>query len=509
MAVEAIFQHPYNPWPLAALEQIRAFGKQNNVNFSLFHHVAVGEVGQAEFASRGLKGMLGGLITGGNELWKGTVAGIQEAMGKTPSYRPPIVSWPKEMVDPFAGRLYFNTMEHEHAITESLRQAPPRDAPLYARLLSPPLRAIGNVSYVFNRGLFDFYQQGLMLKAANKIYADWLDKNPGATPKQINDFLDVNADHVNRAFGAQNLEELMLSPNTRRFLSLLLFAPVWTLSNVRVVTAGYDTITGKRLTNRYLASAAASWFLTTQLANYALTGALGMKDKYGVQRAHWTWDNAGAPLKVGDNYVPGLTENFFNIGFGRNANGTERYFRFGKPYREFPNWATDPAGTFQAKMSRLVGLIAVPITGAEPGGYRVWDQQSSPEQKRWRTIAETLDFATPFSAQFVTQKVERAIKPTLFPEPSVTSQFAGVPTRQGLSFNQAVDRYREAKDAGREDIAQQVLQAAQWNNLSPIQIVQRYRRPIRTGIRAMMGPRVTYDVYGNVQTTPPPEPPEQ
>ena len=502
MAVEAVFQKPFQSPTLAAVEQVRAFGKQNNVNFSLFHHMAIGEVAQAELATRPTA-LISGLFSGGKELWKGMVAGYQEAHGKTPSYAPPIVSWPRELVDRHAGRLYFQTAEHEWQITEALRKAPPRDAGVLTRVLNPPFRELGNVSYMMNRSLFDFFQQGLMIKSADKLYMDWLGKNPNATPEQISNFLDVADDHVNRGFGAQNLESLMLSPNTRRFMNMLMFAPVWTIGNIRTVTAGYDTITGKSITNKYLASAFATWFTTTQLANYALTGWFNMKDKNGKAGAHFTWDNGGAPLKLGATEVPNLTENFFNIGFGHNANGTERYFRFGKPYRELPNWFNDPLGTAQAKTGRLLGLAAVAFTGSEPGGYKVWDRNASPEQKAWVMLGQGLDFATPFAAHGLLQAGEHYVKPRIFPQPMVTTQFLGVPTRQGINISQAVDRYRQAKEEGREDIAAKVLDAARQNNIAPRQIVMDYLRGVKIGDRMEME-RPTYTPMGEMRTAQPP-----
>jgi hypothetical protein len=297
----------------------------------------------------------------------------------------------------------------------------------------------------------------------------------------------------------------MLSPRTRQMLNFALFAPIWTLSNVRILSAGFENEARMKLTMRWAAGAAVSWFLTTQLANYAMTAGFKMTDKDGKSGGHWTWDNPGAPLVVGGRNIPGVSENALNIGAGHNAtDGSQSYIRFGKGFREIFLWMVEPLATLGGKLSLPLKWALVMATGAEPGtGYQSIDPRAQEGEKLAQRVSSSVEMFTPFAASDVARAVERKAMPEIFPEP-IRTQFFGLPTRKGISQTRAVLAYEAARDAGREDQAEAVMRAAELNNISRKKVYQGWRQRQSRRRKTAAGPAVKYDMKGRPVNAPPP-----
>src|SRR5581483_8020823 len=144
------------------------------------------------------------------------------------------------------------------------------------KAIGAPIRALGDLQYIFNRSLFDYYLPGQWLHAAEHLYAAESNRlGPSPAPEAVAGLRSEIADHLNRTFGTENWQQLLLTPKAQQALGTIFFAPMWALSRLRSLTKGYETTTGAKLTNRYLAGAALTYFLTSQLANYALSSWYG------------------------------------------------------------------------------------------------------------------------------------------------------------------------------------------------------------------------------------------
>ncbi len=490
MAVKAIFDEPARGLTYNIANQLRSFSKQLAVGFSLFHHNALSEVSQAEALAGGGAGAAGRFAKAlawplDPEFQRGVRNSIWEIRGKVAPEAPPDVRLRREVVEPWlADNLSMKSAESEAAAIRAAMDLWKDKGPLF-KTLGLPIRALGKTQYVFNRALFDYYLPGQMLHTAEALLARESGRlGPHATPAQVSGLRREIADHVNRAYGADNLQRLLLTPKAQQALAFTFFAPLWTLSNLRVLAKGYETTTGARITNRYVAGAALTYFLTAELANYAISdwyakhsptgGEYWDEESKGWKRGgHWTWQNPGAPVKVGGKYVPGLTDNAANIYFGQNPDGSARYIRLGKAYREPFLWMTHTLETLGSKLSLPLRQAIVQLTKHDPGtGFPAIDSEKSDEQQNKQRVGEFIEMFAPFSGREWTQRALRAWDSKVFPEPGTTSQWFGLPARKGASVYGSVADLREALESDRLDLAIQIARNAQLNKIDPQRLIR-------------------------------------
>lgn len=514
MAVDAIFSGRTDNPVINAAEQFRAFSKQMAVGWSLFHSWALSEQAHALYALRKPSKIPIATFLLNPESYKGLMAGTYEVAGKKSPFVPPLLRFASDKIRPWieAGAEY-GTLEHERAITAALRNWGRRDGVL-GKTAKAPFRMLGNAAYIFNRSMWDFYMPAQMIHTSELMFTQEfgrLGKAAKAAGKVVTAAEEFAlrrriADHTNRIFGAENLERLLLTPNARRGLGFLLFAPVWTLSNIRNISAGFNDATATRLTRRWAAGAALTWFLTTQLANYALTDWYQMEDKEGKKGGHWTWDNPGKPLKIAGKYISGVSDNVVNIGAGHNPDGSQRYIRFGKAFREPGLWVLEPLKTLGGKLSLPLRQLLIQIQGVQPGSsFQVIDPKAPPRQQLQQRGAAALELITPFALDEAAQKALRYLAPKAIREPGATSQYFGLPARKGMTLTTAVEALREALEAKRHDLVHDIFKAAAQNRIDPRRIVGEYRARVRRGIRMKRGPLVEFDPFGRPEAVVPPE----
>jgi hypothetical protein len=415
---------------------------------------------------------------------------VWEAMSKADD-KPPVLQMKRSaMIEWLKAGLSVRSNDSEGALVRWLRERP------------APFRHLGHLNYIFNRSLWDFYMQGGMLMSAETVFAKemaLMQRRLGRPlkPEEISSLRKAVADHINRVWGAENLETLLITPKMRQVLNWALFAPLWTLSNLRILTAGFENETAARLTLKYIPAAFVSWFTGTQLVNYATTWWFNAPDKHGRRGAHFTWDNPGAPMRIGNRYVEGLTENAINIFAGWNPDGTETYIRFGKGYREPFTWVLEPIETFAGKMSIPLRVFMTALTGSQPGTMFQAVQSRMPkeaiEMQRWSVFTELV---SPFILQDLVDYGMRKLYPQYFREPTHRGQVLGLPTRKGLTVRRAAEEYEAAIDAGRIDAAQQVLAAAVLNGIHPYRVIREYRARQRERIKVYQGIPVKIDYKG-------------
>jgi hypothetical protein len=370
-------------------------------------------------------------------------------------------------------------------------------------------KAIGNFHYVLNRGLWDFYMPGQMVQAAEGIFAKEMRLRPRTSPEEIANLRYEISKHINKVFGTESLESMLLSPKVRFLLNFALFAPVWTFSNLRVITNAFQSEAAWRMTGRWIAGGAAAWFVTSNLANLATTGWIysGQEgpapDKDGVRRAHAIWDNPGGPIKLGGKYVPGVTDNSTNIFNGYNPDGTESYIRFGKGYREAFQAVYSPYSYITQKLSLPVRTALAIATGHEPGtGYEVLNLRNRPEEIAVQTAMILSESFMPFVLQDMERWAERRGFPELVPEqsPSQARVFGiiplGLPTKKGITATRAVDAYEQAMDDHQPEIAKQILEVARLNNIRPASVIQGWKDKQRKRHKTAIGRGVRYTTSG-------------
>lgn len=481
-AVNSVFGKSWDHPAFQAFDTMRASLKKVSLGFSMFHHWALSEQAMAISALRNNPGETASKLFFVNpEFYKGVKTGLWEAIGRQ-GERPPVMRMKPETVHGWIDSgLNLKSEDAEQAVFGRFEKA--------KNSANALVRGASKVSHAWDTALWDFYHQGMMLDAVETIWADEsrnLGENP--SPSKVKELKRTISEHVNNAFGSISYEKMLISPKGRQVLNTALLAPAWTLSNLRVLTSGYENEASFRIADKYVKGAALSFFLTAQAMNMALTGWYSRNDKDGMKMKP-SWENSGAPMKIAGHYVQDLSENAFNIYAGKNSDGSDRYIVFGKGFREPFGWLTAPIQTLSGKLAQPIRAAIAQISGASPGsGYKEIDFNAPAEVQAAQRVASAVDnLGTPFVLRDPVKAVLHKAYPTAIDEPGSSSQFLSLPTRKGLSFTRALQGYRDAMDSGRTEEARKVLEAAVQNGINPAKIIAQYRTDTRKNLKKEMG----------------------
>ena len=535
-AINAIFQKDNPGKFFSGVETLRSLQKKMRLSFSFFHPGALTEQAHAIDITRApVKGgdrltdigsrakRLGQDIYFLNpEAWKGIRTGIWELsnrpeagkvahfLGRTvgKEFAPPVLRLAKEASAPWIeSGLPLRSAESESLVAGRLRDLASRvkGSGSISKAGGKVAAGAADTMFVWDKSLWEFYHQGLMLNNAESIFADEMSKalKSGKTlsPAEQFELRKSISSHVGNGFGAINYQNLLQSPRAIRAMNFFVMAPAWSLSNIRILSGAFENEIGYRLASQWVKGAAVSWFLTSQLMNYTSTSYYNMPDKKGKKGGHFTWDNPGVPLHVAGKWMPSLTDNSFNIGIGYNPNGTERYLKMGRAFREPFLWALDPLETAGGKVGLIPRWAFVALSGSSPGtGYQDIDL-SSPESTRSRVLEQEVGLAaqqfTPFMLTNTQRKALHYIDPQAFRDVTTPSQMAGIPASSGITLSRAAKGVIDALHDGEDDAVVEIMNYASMNNIDPRAVMNLVRRLEGTERRAgQPSTRPTYDVFG-------------
>jgi hypothetical protein len=177
-----------------------------------------------------------------------------------------------------------------------------------------------------NKFLWDYLHTTFKLNAYSNLKADMIKKFPQKDPKVIGEEV---AQFVNDTFGGQSWEILAKSKQWQQFSRFMLLSPDWVLSTMRQALSpfgvGAASKAGKEIRQElgedFWRRALVYFGGAVNILNYAYTKAYKGEGKF-------LWEN-----------TPGK-ETYLFIGF--NPDGTERYVRWGKQFRELSEFMTKP-----------------------------------------------------------------------------------------------------------------------------------------------------------------------
>lgn len=221
-------------------------------------------------------------------------------------------------------------------------------------------RSVGDGIMTWDRFLWDSAHSGYKLWAFSELYHAGLQKFPHLSEEKIAKSV---ADHVNNAFGGQIFEKFFLGRRGQQWARVLLLAPDWTISNVRIATDVF-----------------ANWFLRGARAatdNRRIPGRVGsaVRDRIPLSyiqsadvRAYFARRYA---LRVGFiNYVMAQMANFAMSGQWMDENpdghqldiatpfesndGRRLYWSVGKQFKEPFQWAMFDTDLLNYKSSPIV-----------------------------------------------------------------------------------------------------------------------------------------------------------
>lgn len=236
-----------------------------------------------------------------------------------------------------------------------------------------------------NKFLWDYLHTSYKLSAYAKLKHDMIKMFPEKSVETVGKEV---AHFVNDIFGGQAWEILGKSPQWKLFSRYLLLSPDWTLSTMRQAVSpfgvGAASKTGiairQEMGKNFWRKAIVYFGGSMNLLNYAYTKAY-------TGRGRFMWDNP-----------PGKKTYLF---IGMNPDGTERYLRWGKQFREFAEAIKDPAGVAGRKISPLIRM-----TKSQIFPDKVWQKEIA-NNPFWSTAglkARALQLAKDITPYSVTQQ---------------------------------------------------------------------------------------------------------
>ena len=212
-----------------------------------------------------------------------------------------------------------------------------------------------------NKFLWDYLHTTYKLNAYSHLKADMIKKFPKKDPKIIGQEV---AQFVNDTFGGQPWDILTKSKEWQTFSRFVLLSPDWTLSTMKQALSpfgvGATSKTGveirKEMGKDFWRKALIYFGGAMNILNYSYTKAYKGEGKF-------MWENS-----------PGKETYLFT---GYNSDGTERYLRWGKQFRELAELIKDPTTVAGRKISPLIRITKHQVYPSE-----IW-QKEIVDNKFW------------------------------------------------------------------------------------------------------------------------------
>lgn len=278
----------------------------------------------------------------------------------------------------------------------------------FGRIFSLPVKTVAKGTELNNKALWDVIHNNYKLNTY-ELLVENESKNgviSDAKRKEI-------AQWVNDSFGGLVWENLGISPSTKKAFSRWLMSPDWLLSSTRQFFGFFSSKAGHQKLNK-LAATSDFWQKvkdTTQFFGInSITDdieASGMRGQ--IARRFWAraaiqsiiymnilnavfrmWDRDKNP----DLYPEKMTAKDYSmlgnsvgqktcVFAGRNSDGTERYVRFGKQFREVPEMVEDPIKKIGGKIAPIPQTAATIMTGHSLSGF---ENKEMSEAKGWKRV---------------------------------------------------------------------------------------------------------------------------
>jgi hypothetical protein len=416
----------YRPGAAAkTLDTVNTFVKQSVLNLSLFHHLALTETAVAAGMGRDVL-----------KVWN-----------------------PVRIIKAFKNGTYKNVLQQSDiaktAVKDGLNIGAISDVE-GGRTLVNALKAaeknVGNAAIATgikatirkplefnNKFLWDYLHTTYKLNAYSKLKTDMLkafpDKDPLIVGKEVAQF-------VNDTFGGQSWEIMAKSTQWKQFSRFLLLSPDWVLSTMKQAVSPFGVGAAskagveirKELGQDFWRRAIVYFGGSMNLLNHAYTKAYTGQGRY-------MWEN------------PPGKETYLFVGY--NPDGTERYLRWGKQFRELAEAISDPTSVASRKVSPLIRMTKNQLWPSE-----MW-QREIVDNKFWSKAgltarAETLaKDVTPYS---ITQQQRVG---------DFTPLSFAMPVSRGMTPYSAKKFFRMAVIDGDKELAQRTFKASLDNGVDP------------------------------------------
>ena len=441
--VKVIFDKPFSHKAIQAYETLNAFAKKGMLSVTLFHHFALTE--SAFSTGIGRKAIA---LWNPYKVYNAVKNRDFDVFRRMPLAKDALdhgVTF-GALSDVQRGRVRTALENAER----SMKEVP---------VLRTGTKVLRKANDLWDTALWDYYHNALKLYAYEENVLQGLKgaerrsqrtNGRSLNPEEITAVKRQLADFVNDSFGGQNwdLQPILGNPKTRQMLHWVFLAPDWTISVLKqgaapvkgMVKAARGATAQERMQGQVLARrSSAFWIKAALYYNLIAQSVNWYAHKRDFGEGRYTWQND-----------PGQE---LNVYLGQNPDGTKRYVRMGKQFREVMEWGFDPSKKMGYKMSPVLREAVTQITKHDPGSGFPTDFA---DKEFWESLPDRLlsvaETPIPFSLRpFVTGRP----KPFLFT----------LPTTKGMTNYKAVKYFKEALRAGNDKRIKRIYISSLENNL--------------------------------------------
>lgn len=329
-----------------------------------------------------------------------------------------------------------------------------KDVPVVSKVTD----LIATFNQAWDRALWDYLHDNLKLYAAEHLGT------------KIDAFGDIEkqkteiAQFVNDTFGGQNWDMLMVNPKTLQIMSWGLLSSDWTTSTIRQALSP----TGIGKIHKETRA------LRKKLGNHFWLKA-GLYFGVGINVLNYTfrkWDEKDNPQYYKDKDMKFIDYTMWgntigkrtNLFVGRYEDGTERYVRWGKQFRELFEFFYDESGfnpivaplkKIGGKLSPALQLVSQIFTGVAPSGFRNDDIYGKKGWDRAQGIFKTL----------IKSPIPFASRNLLSDDKEFHVTDIAFPSSKGMTRYKSIELFKHAILGKDERLLKEIYQDTLKNNL--------------------------------------------
>ena len=435
--LKVIFEDRFDHPVISAYEALNGVMKKSMLSLSLFHHGALGETGTALIGPIKTAKIMFNPVS----IYKALVRGEYDVFKKEEIARDSIEHGVQygATADIPVGRIQ-SYLDELARVTQ--------DVPIASKIT----KFMAGFNSVWDKALWNYLHDTLKLYAYESLVGKLDPKlTTDLTKKSKREIAQV----VNDTFGGQNWDTLMMTPKEVQMLTWSLLSSDWTLSTTRQALAPtgigkvYNETKGlrKALGWKFWARAALYFGVGVNLLN-VLFRSKDMKDnpQYYEDKEYSFLDKTMFGNTVGKKTY---------LFRGRYSDGSERYIRWGKQFRDFFELLSTPFKKIGGKIAPVPQLISEMFTGHTFSGFENDDIYGMKGLEKATGTVKTVGKA------FLPISIRRFLQENIETRPlDIAMQ-----SSKGLSRYSAMEYFKKAIVSGDEDLLRDVYVGALRNNL--------------------------------------------
>ena len=354
-----------------------------------------------------------------------------------------------------------------------------------ANVVKPAANVFTAAQKLNSKILWDYFHNNYKLECYKMLCAQ-----EGADHKLSDSERKEIAHWVNDSFGGQVWENLGIRPSQRRIEQRVLLSPDWLRSTTRQFLAMFSGI-NKNETWKNAKELGEEWGIDS------LTKDVQASDMRGkIARRYWVrslvysailynalnaafraWDRDKNPdlypknMSIADyTLFKNVKDNRTHIFVGRNSDGTERYLRLGKQFREVPEIVLKPIEKLGGKASPIVQMTSQALTGSTASGFRNNDfyngrGKNAKLKTGWDRVGATAGMVTKSMLPY-------SVNSLFNPYTDATFWSLIAPVGKGTTFNKGLERYDKALRSGNKKEVAETTRDLRMNKISPEEVMK-------------------------------------